>query len=152
MENYSNGQIWEIACELFKDYAIFQKSHEIATNILAAHGLFMMSKFSHQKALKNMKSEISKRGMKLPETYYDIEISLDDIIKRIEENKALEIEYIKKYSYTWNGYAGNDSWNNSHINAELGANIRISEITRKYDKIIENIKKHNEGIKLKREK
>ena len=92
---YTNGEIYEIAVKLFKDYETFKKSQEEAEKVLTQHRLVIMTSFPYQTALKKIKEELKKRGISYPRQE-EVEISIEDIIKRIEENKELEIIYIKE--------------------------------------------------------
>lgn len=147
---YTNGEIYEIAIKLFKDYEVFKKSQEEAEKILAQHRLVIMTSFRHQTALKKIKEELKKRGISYPRQE-EVEISIEDIIKRIEENKELEIIYIKEYKETWHGYIGKDNWDRNYIHAQKGYETRIREISLAYNNIIETLKNKQEQ-RLKREK
>ena len=114
---YTNGEIYDIAVKLFKEYEIFKKSQEEADKILSQHRFITMTSFPYQKSLKKIKEELSKRAISYP-NQEEVEISTEDIIKRIEENKELEIMYIKEYKETWYGYMGKDNWNHDYMHAE----------------------------------
>lgn len=147
---YTNGEIYDIAVKLFRDYEVFKKSQEEAEKILSQHRIIMMTKFPYQNALKKIKGELNKRGISYPHKE-EIEVTIKDIIKRIEENKELEIMYIKEYKETWYGYMGKDNWDHNYMYAEKGYEIRIREISQTYNNIIETLKNKKEQ-RLKREK
>lgn len=110
----------------------------------------MMTKFPYQNDLKKIKGELNKRGISYPHKE-EIEVTIEDTIKRIEENKELEIMYIKEYKETWYGYMGKDNWDHNYMYAEKCYEIRIREISQTYNNIIETLKNKQEQ-RLKREK
>jgi len=142
---YTDEEIYNMLLESLPKYIKLVKSEEIAKEILKQYNLTLYTdsgnerfKWNHTKLIICAKL----RGIEIPE--FDVEVTIDDIIERITENKYEDICTIDEYCYKWDGYCGDNVWGIEEIiNSDEydGADIRMIEIANYYNKIINDTKK-----------
>lgn len=152
--NYSDEEIYNMVLESLPKYIKLIKSEEIAKEILKKYNLTLYYDSRNERVkMKYIKLMICAHLKKImiPEELFHVEITIDDIIKRITENKLESARLIDEYCYKWDGYCGNGLWNIEeiiHSNEYDGANIRQKEIYKLYNNIIHDVKKSYEAKQL----
>ena len=137
-----------------REFAILTKSEEIAVKILEKYGKRVYFDFNDYKKVKYFKLMICAELMNLfiPESWYDVCITDDDVIKRIIELRNDEIKWLNDHSYIYDSLSFNDYDTYVQENSEsvvLPSDIKIDEIIAFYNGIIG--KEFGSGKKLVRD-
>lgn len=145
--NYSNEELIDIYLKRQDKYHRLVESEIIAKNILKKYDIPFY--YRHEEAKHNYNifiGYLKKRNINLDAYHSSTQASLNDIILRLEENFFYETGIIDNESYKYNGYLGNNKWDKT--NNTNGAEIKIYEINKLYENIIEEVTKNYYGKKL----
>ena len=141
-EEITDEEIEEMLINYTIRYYIIIKSEKEAIKILKDNN---QAFFNYQKDFKSYYFEFieyaKRRGITLSKDIENVEISDEDILERIIENKESCIALINRYSSGFRGYLGNGVFEideNLSINENEGVKIRIQEIENLYEQIINN--------------
>jgi len=153
-KRYTDDEIYNMVEQSLPRYIKLTKSEEIAKEYLKKHNtpLYRNSgneriKIQHSKLMICAKL----RNINVPESLYAVEVTVNDIIQRIIENKYEMVSTIDEYCYKWDGYCGDGQWDVEEIiNSDEydGATIREMEVCKFYNDIIDNVKEFYEAKKL----
>ena len=145
--NYSNKELIDIYLKRQGEYDRLVESEIIVKNILKKYDIPFFYRHEEAKHKYNIFIECLKRRGINPNTYRShTQASLNDILKRLEENFFYEAGIIDNESYKYNGYIGNNTWDKT--NTTNGADIKIHEINKLYEGIIEEVTKNYYSKKL----
>ena len=91
--------------DAIEKFVVLTKSEEEATRILEKYGKQAYFHFNDWKKTRYYKlMEVSKlKNLVIPNEWYDVDITDDDVIKRIIEYRNDEIKLIDGYSYIYDG-------------------------------------------------
>ena len=91
--------------DAIEKFVVLTKSEEEATRILEKYGKQAYFDFNDWKKTRYYKlMEVSKlKNLVIPNEWYDVDITNDDIIERIIEFRNDEIKLIDEYSYIYDG-------------------------------------------------
>ena len=122
--------------DVITKYAILTKSEKEAIKILERHGKKACFDFNDWKKVKYYKLMACAKLMNLviPNEWYDVDITNDDIIERIIEFRNAEIKWVNENSYVYDGCLINDE--ESEV-IPLPSDIEIDKIINFYFDIIE---------------
>lgn len=145
-KHLSDGELMlEIHNELTK-FMILTKSEEEATRILGKYGKSACFNFNNYKKVKYYKLMVCAGLINLiiPNDWYDVLITDDDIIERINEIRNDDIKWIDEYFYIYNSSSCYicDNLEENIINDRknevilLPSNIKIDEIIKFYNDVI----------------
>ena len=91
--------------DAIEKFVVLTKSEEEATRILEKYGKQVYFDFNDWKKTRYYKlMEVAKlKNLVIPNECYDVDITDDDVIKRIIEYRNDEIKLIDEYSYIYDG-------------------------------------------------
>ena len=91
--------------DAIEKFVVLTKSEEEATRILEKYGKQAYFDFNDWKKIRYYKlMEVAKlKNLVIPNEWYDVDITDDDVIKRIIEYRNDEIKLIDEYSYIYDG-------------------------------------------------
>lgn len=153
-KDYSDEEIYNMILESLPKYMKLIKSRKIASEILKSYNLILYSDSANKRfEMKHIKLMICAdlRKIVIPETLFDVEPTIDDVTKRLTENKLESVRLIDEYCYKWDGYCGGGEWNIEkiiHSDEYDGSHIRKLEVCNFYNRIINDVKKSYETKKL----
>ena len=143
-KDIDNETLLEFLKEEIKRYVILEKSEQIAKEILLKHGITTFGSINEQ--AKNRYERLIEltilRNLSIPKSWYNIEITNIDIIKRIDEFKSEEIRWIDNHNYLFdltfeeNIYPSNEIIEMFPEEDILESDRKISEIISQYETII----------------
>ena len=118
------------------NYVILTKSEEEASKILEKYDKKTCFDFNNWRKEKYYKLMLCAKLMNLfiPNEWYDVDITNDDIIERIIEFRNDEIKWVNENSYIYDGCLINDEESEF---ISLPSNIEINKIINFYFDIIE---------------
>lgn len=151
-KDIDNETLLEFLKEEIKRYVTLEKSEQNAKEILLKHGITTYGSINeHQKNRYNRLIELATlRNLNIPKSWYNVEITNIDIIKRIEEFKYEEIRWIDNHNYLFdlsyeeNIYPSNEIIEMFPEEDVLESDRKISEIISQYETVI--IKEFNEEL------
>jgi len=138
---FSNEELLTMIEDSLPKYIKLVKSEQIAIDILKSHNRPVWSghenfKFCHSQMM--MCADL--RGISVPNHLYDVNITINDIIERIEEFEYRELKTIDEYNYKYEGYVGNGIFTSDELVGPYdGAEIMQMEVHASYTKIIDNV-------------
>lgn len=121
--------------EEISQYSILKKSENKAIEILNKYNIKPNTNLhKNTKRYQTLLQVANLRNLKVPKEWYNIEITDNDIILRINEFKNTEITWIKEHNYLLDAFYEENLPNNEY--SILNSEEKISQIAALYEDII----------------
>lgn len=127
---------------ILPEYERLLKSEQIAIQILASYSIFVspaLNRIQKQRIEKLL--EVAKlRKLIIPEEWFLVDISIDDVILRIEEFRLEEISWIEEHNYLFDLIDYDVDSKSDSLSSNQSSEEAIADVYKKYDRIIEEQK------------